>query len=222
MKLGIVIPSYKGDIAKLQTLLDSIESQTVKPYHAVISCSSMKDTQFPDLPHYSFPLTIFVWDGRKNAAQNRNTGAKFLLDKVDLLSFFDADDIMHPQRNEHILTAFNSPENPDIVLHSYLEGPEIQLPFSEISNPRMMFNCLQRAPSGCTYNPNNDSLRIHQSQATVKKEIFQQIQFQEGVDYERREDAVFCGDVTNLPNIRSAYINAPLSKYFISGSWQTI
>lgn len=221
MKLGVAIPSYKGDIAKLKDLLDSIECQTVKPDCVVINCSSMKDLSFPNIPHYSFPLTVFIYEHRRNAAQNRNAGARFLLNKVDILSFFDADDIMHPQRIEHILNAFASPENPDIVLHSYMEGDETRQPFTEISNPTILFNCLKRAPSGCTYIPNNFSARIHQSQVTVKKEIFEQVQFQEGAEYERREDAVFCGDVTNLPTIRSAYINAPLSKYIISGSWQT-
>jgi hypothetical protein len=43
--------------------------------------------------------------------------------------------------------------------------------------------------------------------------------FKEETEYERKEDAVFCGQVLAFPGIQSIYIETPLSKYHMEGSW---
>jgi hypothetical protein len=70
--------------------------------------------------------------------------------------------------------------------------------------------------SGCITHVNgyNDLIdKIHHSQVTVKKNIFEQVKFPEEVEFNRKEDCVFCYRVFSLPNIKNAYIQNKLSNY---------
>ena len=115
MKIGVAIPCYYGHISNLINLLDSIQSQSILPDKVVVSCSST--SIFENNKKYSFPLRIIVTKERKNAAQNRNIAAA-QLDTMDLITFIDADDIMHPQRIEVLLLVIQN-YNSDIILHNY-------------------------------------------------------------------------------------------------------
>ena len=214
MRLGVAIPCYKHHIPLLKRCLDSIEAQTRKPDAVIVSCSSSFSEDIPSYT-YSFPLQIIVSEVRQNAAKNRNIAAALL--DTELISFFDCDDIMHPQRLEYIYKAFES-YSCSIVLHSYFDGEEEnKAPFVLYEECTMISNKLCRAPSGCAII--DGFTRIHHSQNSVKKEILGIIQFKEDTGHERKEDAVFCGDVLALPEIQSVYISNNLSKYYISGSW---
>jgi glycosyltransferase involved in cell wall biosynthesis len=215
MRIGIAIPCYKYHIPVLKNCLDSIEAQTIHPSSVVVSCSSSAQSDIPEYS-YSFPLKILVHEGRKNAAQNRNIAAASL--DTDLLSFFDADDTMHPQRLEYIRDSFRK-EPCNIVLHSFLEKEETTKPFVWNTAPIVHKNVLRRAPSGCVILEGNQSARIHHSQSTVDKSVLSKVQFKEDTIYERREDAIFCGDVLSLPDIQSVYLGNQLSKYYMEGVW---
>ena len=56
---------------------------------------------------------------KKNAGENRNICAFDIMNNVDIISFFDADDFMHPRRLESINNAFEK-NNCDIFLHNFL------------------------------------------------------------------------------------------------------
>jgi glycosyltransferase involved in cell wall biosynthesis len=110
--IGIAIPCFIKHIDKCLELLDSINTQTRVPEEVVVSCSSSKVTDFP-IKEYKFKLRVITSEERKNTGQNRNIAGKNLT--TDVICFFDADDIMHPQRIEILGNAFE--ENCDIVLH---------------------------------------------------------------------------------------------------------
>jgi glycosyltransferase involved in cell wall biosynthesis len=116
MKIGVAIPCYKYHIPKLIRCLESIEAQTLKADQVVVSCSSSDKSDFPsDIEkRFSFPLVILTTPDRKNAAENRNIAISHLT--TDLVSFFDADDIMHPQRLEFIKHAFYLKRDCKIVI----------------------------------------------------------------------------------------------------------
>ena len=70
--------------------------------------------------------------------------------------------------------------------------------------------------SGCITQINGYSDRvdkIHHGQVTVKREVFEQVQFPEEREFETKEDSVFCYRVFSLPNIKHAYIQNELSYY---------
>lgn len=208
--IGIAIPCYRLHVHLITKCLDGIEAQTVKPTKVVISCSSTET--LPTIEkQYSFPYDILIIPKKQTAAQNRNMAARHL--DTDLISFFDVDDIMHPQRIETILTCFKYPC--DIVLHSYVDGETFET--NKYPSTLVRKNVLERAPSGCAVVADNVPAKIHHAHSTVRKEIFALVQFREQPAYNRIEDAVFCGDVLSLPSIRSAYITNPMSAYVSSG-----
>jgi glycosyltransferase involved in cell wall biosynthesis len=213
--IGVAIPCYKHHIPFLKRCLDSIEAQTVKPQKVVVSCSSSVNTDIINYK-YSFPLKILTSQERKNAAENRNYASSFL--NTDIVTFFDCDDEMHPQRLEYIVDSFEK-HSCDIVLHSYLQNEETAQPFQLYDRPDQRVNVLRRAPSGCAVVESDYASRIHHSQVSVKKSILESYRFKEDVSHERREDSVFCGDVLATPGIQSVYLKNPLSKYYMAGMW---
>lgn len=211
MRIGIAIPCYDKHIPHLLLLLEDLKKQTRLPDAVAISCSSTLD--FPALPNYGFPIQVITTKERKNTAENRNIAWRAL--DTDVISFFDADDRMHFQRLEFVEQAL---QNAEIVLHSFSEKNETQFiiyPQSEIR-----YHVLERAPSGCAQFKDRTlwNKRIHHSQVTVVKNVLHQVQFNERPEYERREDANFCGLALTLPSYRNAWIANSLSYYAPSAS----
>jgi glycosyltransferase involved in cell wall biosynthesis len=212
MRIGVAIPCYKYHIPALKRCLDSIERQTYKPDEVIVSCSSSMPTDIPTY-NYSFPLRIITRPERRNAAENRNAAADALT--TDIVSFFDCDDEMHPQRIEYIVQAFEKTDC-GIVLHNFFENDEVKQPF--LMNEQLIYVSQKLYPtSWCGMLENEPNARIHHSQVSVSKEIVKQVRFKEDVYHERREDSIFCVDVLRLPGIRSIYIRNALSNYFKEG-----
>uniref|UniRef100_A0A6C0JZ84 Glycosyltransferase 2-like domain-containing protein n=1 Tax=viral metagenome TaxID=1070528 RepID=A0A6C0JZ84_9ZZZZ len=208
MRIGIAIPCFNKHISQLLTLLKTIEAQTRLPDAVSISCSSTKAIEFPELKGYSFPIQLSLFEGRKNTAENRNLAFKRFAD-MDAISFFDADDLMHPQRLEFIELALN--KGADIVLHNYTLNEVKQFELYETAN--IIYDQLAKAPSGCAILKIQTDAPIHHSQVTVRRPVLNRVQFNEERSYERREDSIFCGQVLSLPDIRNAYISEQLSYY---------
>lgn len=213
--IGIAVPCYIHHFDKLKRMLDSIEKNTMKPHQVVISCSSMNNANVSlDEDKYSFPIKIIYHNERLNAAQNRNIASSHL--NTDIISFFDADDIMHPQRIESIYNAFNTYDC-KIVLHSYSENREQS--FEKYETIHYEYGVLMKAPSGCAIVKYNWQLPIHHSQVSVSKDIMLKLKFNESSDHERKEDAIFCGLVLSTEPERNVYIKNELSQYDYAGVW---
>lgn len=218
--IGIAVPCYKYHIPVLKRFLDSVETQTRKPDFVVVSCSSSTQEDIPKDYTYSFPFQIIVTQTRLNAAQNRNLAADQLIKLgCSYISFFDCDDVMHPQRIEAILEAFHRYPESKIVLHSFwgLE-PELEEEFEEYSDFIIIPNTIIKDPIGHGVVSKISSHRIHHSQITVSKDIFEQVRFRQDKKYERGEDSEFCADIIKM-SVNTGYICNPLSKYFPEGKW---
>lgn len=204
--IGVAIPCYKPHIPKLKCCLDSIEKQTVHPDAVIVICSSSQDTDIPTEWSFSFPLKIITRADRRNAAQNRNEAARHL--STDFVSFFDADDVMYSNRIETLKQCSS-----DIILHNFTEDTDeyIQKP------PTYIHNQLTRAPSGCAVLTTNAHAKIHHAHVTCRRSILNTVQFHEENEFERKEDAVFCGDVLAMEGITNCYIPEPLSWYIPQG-----
>lgn len=224
--ITICIPCYKYHIPQLKRCLDAIEEQSVLPNAVIVSCSSSVDADIEKYisayEDFSFPLKIITTPNRKNAAENRNIAATAA--NTEFLSFFDADDVMHPQRLEALSAAIQEYPGTEIILHNYYTTEESKRLSSWPTH--MIFslhqNSLAKAPSGCAIFITNWQERIHHSQVSVSKSLWERVRFNEAVDNERKEDAVFCGSCLAQPTIQSVYISQPLSKYFEEGATRTV
>ena len=223
MKIGVAIPAYIGHVVNLFNLLDSIQNQTRIPDKVVVSCSSTNKSDFEPyfekINQYTFLLEIIPIEEKKNAAQNRNI-ASFRMMDMDYITFIDADDIMHPQRIEIILKVFQEHQS-DIILHNYfIDIPFEKELFGSIDNNEIIVrtNSLRQHWSGCIEHINYINGGIHHSQVSIKKDIFNIVQFPEEIEFNRKEDCIFCHRVFSLPNIQNAYIANKLSFYAPSGT----
>ena len=113
MRLGVCIPCHVSHIKYLPKCLESIENQTHQP--EVVSISISETDQPPELPIYSFEVKITISQDHQCEGKNRNIAASLITS--DIITFFDADDIMHPQRLEIIYKAFNE-QNIDGFIHA--------------------------------------------------------------------------------------------------------
>ena len=103
MKLAIVIPTYKYHIPVLKRTLESVAQQTCPPDLVIVrasSCDAKCSGILAELRLFPwpFPLTILETDKVQYAGQNRNEGVAAVPDDIDIISFFDSDDLMHPRR----------------------------------------------------------------------------------------------------------------------------
>jgi len=215
--IGLAICAYKGHISHLERLFASIETQTRKPDMVVVSCSSTEPHEIPYSPEsYSFPLSLYTHSEKRNCAQNRNDAASKLT--TDIISFMDADDIMHPQRIEIILNSFTTYDSCIFLHNTQLDISS----FSPISTYQIIMNRLYRCPYG--------SVQIHYAipgasdiitcgHVSVLRSVLHDISFRETADYHGRDDTLFVTDViAKYPN-KNMYCYEKLSAYYPSRTY---
>ncbi len=157
MKIGIAIPCYKYHIPVLKRCLDSIEAQVFKPHIVIISCSSSKQEDLPEelknsSSHiYSFSFKIITTEEKKNAAQNRNIAAEYIRKETecDYISFFDCDDVMHPQRMKAIAYAIVYNPTVGIIMHNYIPPDHSNAPFQFYETFEITMNQLYKSHTRC-------------------------------------------------------------------------
>jgi hypothetical protein len=127
LKLAVCIPCGAGHLHYLNYCLKSIETQTRKPDIVTISVSQ-HTTQIIDISSYTFPIEILYAKIKLLPGANRNRAAEKALEfGATHLSFFDADDIMHPRRLELIESAFLKHPETTGLIHCFKAGPKSDL-----------------------------------------------------------------------------------------------
>lgn len=214
MKIGVAIPCYKRHIPHLLNLLQTLCQQTRLPDRVVVSCSSTRPEEFPVPPDMPYPLEIVVHPERKNAAENRNIAAAKLTD-CDYISFFDADDIMHPQRLEALAQNLDV----DLIMHAFHHVHRTgELEFPTYDSFEVLTNVLTRGGWGGWAEAPHPHVP-HNSQSTVRREVWERVRFNEDAAFERREDSEFSGSIAADPSMTNKFIANPLSKYYEEGRW---
>lgn len=217
MTIGVAIPCVEKHIIHLTNLFDSIEAQTVKPDQVIVSCSSVSEP-VKIAKTYSFPLKIISNAEPKNSSQNRNIAASHL--STDYVSFFDADDIMYPQRIEFITRVIDTYHS-DIIIHNFdVKKPEVTPLYDELL---LLTDSLVASHTGCLAHkkiPEN-IYGIHHGQVTVVRSIWESMKFPEDKEYIGKEDSIFCSRIVATPSIKNCYILQPLSFYKPSGTCLT-
>ena len=119
MKIGVCIPCYYNHVKYIKRVLTSISEQTRLPDIVAVSISGYPADLDRITYNGNFTVRFIHTSDNKGASENRNIAANAIVNEVDILSFFDADDYMHPQRLEIIEKVF-SDKITQVFLHNYL------------------------------------------------------------------------------------------------------
>ena len=126
---AVCIPLIGSHIKFLKRCLGAIKSQTRKPDQIHISVSSCSEDQVKEITAIVNALNISINLHSDSASllagANRNRAAAEAVKMgATLLFFFDADDIMHPQRIEIIARYFEEKKEITGILHRFIFGPK--------------------------------------------------------------------------------------------------
>lgn len=212
MSIGVAIPCYEPHHKYLPALLESIANQTHKPNRVVISCSSWAYDGRVDTFYKGIPLTILYWSRLVVQAENRNLAGAEL--ETDYISFFDADDLMHPRRIEYILKAFERSKC-DVIVHDYqyvLRGSGET--FIEYDTLDLTDHIIVKNPNqpGCMLETGEEYQPFHHAHLTVHKSVFSRFQYPIDMCYYRREDSVYLSMLL-YNQFRIRHIGNKLSQY---------
>ena len=227
--ISIIIPCIPRDIKFLDRLLDSIRNQTFKPHEVIICLSETDDLQAEkiknDLQKYNLPLKIINTTDKRNASQNRNAGIDNSTGNI--LSFMDADDVMHPKKLYYVNKYFNE-YNPYIFVHSYVKNMDVNK--AVINNKPNLYNGIYVWDLLMKYNGKivnvEDGyskwgvfLNVHHGHVSVKREVVDNVRYREEPLFRRGQDSIFIRDVINHYGRNKntfLYANIPLSGYIPS------
>lgn len=222
MNIGMAIPTYKDHWNKTKKLLFYLNSHDVKPDCISVSCSSSNDQILYESEYLKKELNIEILfsfsDEKMGAWLNRNIAAEKL--NTDIISFFDGDDIPHPQRIEILKYCFDNNKDINVIVHDYFyqEGLTNLLFFEkiQISNLDLHKNSIDYVDESVphpVYNETFSRPRIykpyHHAHVSIKKHIFNNIKYK-NLPY--IEDSVFNSDIIKAGNPIS-YLNHKLSIY---------
>ena len=159
--ISLCVPCIPKHVKYLNELLLSIRQQTHTPNEIIIFISEFTQEKKETLEMFlkeTFPelnIIIGFTEEQQFAGLNRNNAVSFATS--DIISFIDADDIMHPQRTEYILKLF-SIFNVKCILHHYIQNSNFS------NNEDDTFDKVD-----FTYQFNN---LIHHGHPSFKREVF--------------------------------------------------
>ena len=217
IKLSFCITSYYRDIHYVERVLNALSHQTAAPYEILIYCSGIKDIQISkDITINSkiIPIKTIIDNTPQLQTVARNTCAYH--SKGDVVSFFDVDDIPHPQKIEIISAYIN---NYDFLVHSYKTDNNN---FSKIDLQKIKYYTNLYIDK----NPKSTNLKvvpdrpIHHGHISLKKNIFNTLTYDDDFYYTKPngqkfcpgEDGRFCQSLINH-NFKGIFIDEPLILY---------
>tara|TARA_R110000824_G_scaffold294113_1_gene482432 strand:- start:22784 stop:23437 length:654 start_codon:yes stop_codon:yes gene_type:complete len=210
--LSLCITCYDGDYHLLNKLLNECKKQTIAPNDIIISSSGMKKENLLDIGSIvinscEVPITHINQEIRHSEGQARNYGAEHT--KMDLIQFFDVDDVPHPKRVEFAKKIFEG-SNCDALVHSYKTDHNKNFDTLELNNDKL-FECWWKPDTGLGGGQlkANEGCKIAHGPITIKPNISKKIKY----DFDRRAaDCKFCGKLMK-ENYKVFYYDAELMHY---------
>lgn len=235
MKITVVIPCGPRHTQFLPRIVKNLIEGTVVPDEIIIAVSEITDEQGfslqKSLTEVFANIRILPTQLKCGPGVNRNRGAAVVAG--DVISFIDADDIIHPQKIEIVKYVFEK-YKPSIFLHSMILGLDGDFPVYE--NLQELENTVQVVkgdeiykntfgtgnryyrPASNIWADNTAGGSLHHGHSSVLASVVKGIDAIEFGNYVPGEDGNFCRDV--LFKHRSMIFWAlPLLKYQSSGSW---
>lgn len=230
MIISLCIPCVDKHIPLLKNLLNTFEKFSRKPDNIIISLSprylkiNLNNEKIFLEKTYS-NVKVIVQKNRTNSAMNKNFASELV--EEGIISFIDADDIIHPQRFELIEYVFNIKPNTRMLLHNLISTNKSRdyslKQFEPIDiNKIFLYNDLESQKLGVVskkYEEREKKIFGHNyccGPVTIHKDVIKKIKFK---DISYAEDAIFVTDVNREYNGDCVYINPKLMDYIRSGSY---
>jgi glycosyltransferase involved in cell wall biosynthesis len=213
--VGVVIPCHEPYFKFIPTLLENIDKQSVKPNQVIISCSSWMQTYELNFNYNTLPVKILFTKEILNQAANRNRAAMY--STADIITFIDADDIIHPRKIEYVINTFQE-KDVDVVYHTFVN--EHISNYCNEFNPTFVINSndyrIVKDPIhvGIMIDRDSNIYPLHHSHISIRKDVFDKIKFPEDQKYYRMEDSIY-GVMLLEKSIKMAFIHYPLTRYTI-------
>ena len=209
--LSLCIPCIPKHVKHLKELSKNINEQSVLPEEVIIAISNSdrytKNQIRKIFQNLRTKLIITDVSHKALAGENRNRAVKFATS--DIVSFMDADDLMHKQRIEILKYHFNK-SNAIAIFHKFKHGNPIGK--INVKNIKLDSDILIKAhkDKSTIYLKINDITHGHVS---CLRSIFNKLK-QDINNTERREDSKFARDLMdNFDQKRIYLINENLSNY---------
>lgn len=127
MRITVAIPCIPRHVQYMPRVLASVRNQTTPAFEVIVSiCNTTAaeaqayETAWRKLLPETIQLRILHHPNSLRAGPNRNEAARVA--RGDILTFFDADDEMHPQRLEAIVHVFTRFPDTKLFLHNFFCG----------------------------------------------------------------------------------------------------
>ena len=177
--ISLCITCYDGDYHLLDTLLNECKKQTTPPNEIIISSSGLKDESLLGINTIKIqgedvPVISVNFLERHSEGKARNEGGA--KSKMDIIQFFDVDDVPHPQRIEITKRVFDGGEC-DALVHSYQTNNK---KFDRLSfETSKVFECWWNPDNGLGGGQlrANEECNIAHGPITIKKEISESIKY---------------------------------------------
>jgi cellulose synthase/poly-beta-1,6-N-acetylglucosamine synthase-like glycosyltransferase len=185
VKLSFCITCWDQDFKYLKRLLPYLESQTKLPDKFIISSSTLSEDQIQSVPKEikGTPVTFINSKKALYAGGARNQGASIC--ETEFITFFDIDDIPHPQKIEITYTAFSNLKA-DCFTHNL---NTYQKQFESIEKP-FNFDLITQSVSIYLKPPNNSYSEVTHGHLSCRTNIFKNIKYNESM--RRGQDSDFC------------------------------
>jgi hypothetical protein len=214
--IGVAIPCYEKHFNLLPSLIENISKSTVRPDKIAVSCSSWTHDRRTDTTYDGIPVSIQYSKKVLNQATNRNIAGSML--NTLLISFIDADDLMHPSRLEYVIRAFK--EGPyHAIYHSYAHAPITSYsdPFEPVGEYDLVSEHIISNPNTAGLLVENTAHPIHHAHVTVRRDVFNRFKFDERWDVYRIEDSLY-GKTLAENGISLGYLANKLTRYIFTPS----
>ncbi len=206
-KISVCIPCIQKHIPFLSSCVASINKQSLLPFEIVISISNIVDYKSMKnvenecekiINSTTIPIKIKYTYEKKYAGENRN----ICVDEAegDIISFIDADDIMHRDRIKILTEIFDKYKDYIGVLHYFVENKSLdnEEKFDETNIQKYSFSDL-----------------LHFGHSSFRKKIFEKYKY--GSDH-RGQDVKFIASILPEYLNRLLIYKRPLTFYMSTNS----
>lgn len=194
MNISLIITLYPPHFKYIIDLIKNIEQFTLLPTEVIISVSEYNDT-FPTIHSSILNIKLLPINIKQNASQNRNRAINVAIGEYICIA--DGDDLIHVKKLEICSNIFKNNPEVNLLVHNYdtfcVKSRQWDFNKNIDDSAIKLHECF--IDSTCSNIATKNCDCVHHAHVFFKKSICNHIKYREGIQYERKEDGLFCQDI---------------------------